>query len=125
MTLFAAMHVSAVGTAQPWQLPRRTAGHGSKADAGAQPPRCLPERGRRIADLDQEIERLQRSEEAIVVATGAPRERGCPPWVVLGVKAAGPRRPRRLMPWVPICEDTRCLAGQTNSRSPRRLAGAP
>jgi len=33
-------------------------------------------------------------------------------------------RPRRLMPWVPICEDTRCLAGQTNSRSPRRLAGA-
>ena len=29
----------------------------------------------------------QRTEEAIVVATGAPRERGCPPWVVLGVKA--------------------------------------
>jgi hypothetical protein len=32
-------------------------------------------------------DRLQRTEEAIVVATGAPRERGCPPWVVLGVKA--------------------------------------
>jgi hypothetical protein len=28
-----------------------------------------------------------RTEEAIVVATGAPREAGCPPWVVLGVKA--------------------------------------
>ena len=39
----------------------------------------------------QEIERLQRTEEAIVVATGAPRERGCPPWVVLGVKAVEAR----------------------------------
>jgi len=29
----------------------------------------------------------QRIEEAIVVATGAPREPGCPPWVILGVKA--------------------------------------
>jgi hypothetical protein len=44
--------------------------------------RSLSARARaRIAELDQEIERLQRSEEAIVVATGAPRERGCPPWV--------------------------------------------
>jgi hypothetical protein len=33
------------------------------------------------------MERLQRAEDAIVVATGAPRERGCPAWVVLGVKA--------------------------------------
>ena len=50
--------------------------------------RSLTARARaRIAELEQEIERLQRSEEAIVVATGAPRERGCPPWVVLGVKA--------------------------------------
>jgi len=24
---------------------------------------------------------------AVAVATGAPREAGCPPWVVLGVKA--------------------------------------
>ena len=33
------------------------------------------------------------------MATGAPRERGCPPWVVLGVKARrGARRPRRVMP---------------------------
>jgi hypothetical protein len=41
----------------------------------------------RIAALEQEIDRLQRTEEAIVVATGAARQRGCPPWVVLGVKA--------------------------------------
>jgi hypothetical protein len=43
----------------------------------------------RIAELDQEIERLQRTEEAIVVATGAQRERGCPAWVVLGHFAGG------------------------------------
>jgi hypothetical protein len=50
--------------------------------------RSLSARARsHIAELDQEIERLQRSEEATVVATGAPRERGCPAWVVLGVKA--------------------------------------
>ena len=34
---FAALPMSPIGTSQPWQLPRRTAGHGSKADAGAQP----------------------------------------------------------------------------------------
>jgi len=45
------------------------------------------ERGQRIAQLEQEIDRLQRTEEAIVVATGAPRQPGCPPWVMLGVKA--------------------------------------
>ena len=44
-----------------------------------------------IAELEREIDRLQRTEEAIVVATGAPRERGCPPWVVLGVKAVETR----------------------------------
>jgi hypothetical protein len=44
-----------------------------KADAGAQ--------------LEQNIDGLQRTEEAIVVATGAPRERRCPAWAVLGVKA--------------------------------------
>jgi hypothetical protein len=54
--------------------------------------RSLAARARaRIAELEQEIERLQRTEEAIVVATGAPRERGCPPWVVLGVKAVEAR----------------------------------
>jgi hypothetical protein len=51
--------------------------------------RSLAARARaRIAELDQEIERLRRTEEAIVVATAAPRQRGCPAWVVLGVKAA-------------------------------------
>ena len=34
---------------------------------------------------------LQRTEEAIVVTTGAPREPGCPTWVVLGVKAVEAR----------------------------------
>ena len=53
----------------------------------ANTPCALPEREQRITELEQEIDRLQRTEEAIVVATGAPRERGCPPWVVLGVKA--------------------------------------
>jgi hypothetical protein len=72
------------GTSQPWQLPRRTAGYGSKADAGAQPLAGCQSASRRIAELDQEIDRLQRTEEAIIVATAAPRERGCPPWVVLG-----------------------------------------
>jgi hypothetical protein len=53
----------------------------------ANTPCALPEREQRIAKLEEEIDRLQRTEEAIVVDTGAPRERGCPPWVVLGVKA--------------------------------------
>jgi hypothetical protein len=51
--------------------------------------RWLPAREQRIAELEQEIERLQRTEEAIVVATGAPRERGCSAWVVLGHFAGG------------------------------------
>jgi hypothetical protein len=54
--------------------------------------RSLAARARaRIAELEQEIERLQRTEEAVVVATGAPRERGCAAWVVLGVKAVEAR----------------------------------
>jgi hypothetical protein len=53
----------------------------------ANTPCALPEREQRIAELEQEVDRLQRAEEAIVVATGGARERGCPPWVVLGVKA--------------------------------------
>ena len=57
----------------------------------ANTPCPLAERERRIAKLEEEIDRLQRTEEAIVVATGAPRERGCPPWVVLGVKAVEAR----------------------------------
>ena len=53
----------------------------------ANTPCPLAEREQRIAKLEEEIDRLQRTEEAIVVATGAPREAGCPAWVVLGVKA--------------------------------------
>jgi hypothetical protein len=52
--------------------------------------RSLAARARaRIAELEQEIDRLQRTEEAIDVATGAPREPGCPAWVVLGHFAGG------------------------------------
>ena len=40
---------------------------------------CSPaEREQRIVKLEEEIDRLQRTEEAIVVATGAPRQPGCP-----------------------------------------------
>jgi hypothetical protein len=53
----------------------------------ANTPCPLAQREQRIAKLEEEIDRPQRCEEAIVVATGAQRERGCPPWVVLGVKA--------------------------------------
>jgi hypothetical protein len=44
----------------------------------ANTPCPLPDREKRIAELEEEVERLQRAEEAIVVATGAPREAGCP-----------------------------------------------
>jgi hypothetical protein len=54
------------------------------------PASPLAEREQQIAELDRE-NRLQRTEEAIVVATGAPRDRGCPAWVVLGVKAVEAR----------------------------------
>src|SRR3954471_20831268 len=49
------------GTSQPWQLPRRTAGHGSKRTLALS--RSLSARARsRIAELEQEIESLQRAE---------------------------------------------------------------
>ena len=89
--------MSAIGTSQHGDC-HKTAGHGSKADAGAQPLAGCQSAGRRIAELEQEIERLQRTEEAIVVATGAPRERGCPPWVVLGFKAIEARPPLTFRP---------------------------
>ena len=50
-------------------------------------PCPLAQRERKIAELEGEIDRLMRIEESLVVATGAPRQPGCPPWVVLGVKA--------------------------------------
>jgi hypothetical protein len=50
--------------------------------------RCPPaECEQQIAKFEEEIDRLRRTEEAVVVATSAPCEAGCPPWVVLGVKA--------------------------------------
>jgi hypothetical protein len=70
--------MSVVGTSQPWQLPRRTAGHGSKADAGAQP----------LTERDSGSPNSNRGSNS-VVATGAPRQRGCPAWVVLGHFAGG------------------------------------
>jgi len=57
----------------------------------ANTPCPLAERKQRIAKLEEEIDRMQRTEEAIVVATGAPRDAGCPPWVVLGVKTVEAR----------------------------------
>jgi hypothetical protein len=59
----------------------------AEIDRIANTPHPPAEREQQIAKLEEEIDRLQRTEEAIVVATGAPREAGCPPWVVLGVKA--------------------------------------
>ena len=59
----------------------------TEIDRIANTPCPLAQREQRIAKLEEEIDRLQRTEEAIVVATGASREAGCPPWVVLGVKA--------------------------------------
>ena len=53
----------------------------------ANTPCPLAEREQQIAELEDQIDRLQRTEEAIVVSTVAPREAGCLPWVVLGVKA--------------------------------------
>ena len=58
----------------------------AEIDRIANTPCPVAQREQRIAKLEEEIDRLQRTQEAIVVSTGAPRERGCPPWVVLGVK---------------------------------------
>jgi hypothetical protein len=58
----------------------------------------LAQREQQIAKLEEEIDRLQRTEEAIVVSTGAPHEPGCAPWVVLGVKVIeSPGVHRRVM----------------------------
>ena len=63
----------------------------TEIDRIANTPCPLAERKQRIAKLEEEIDRMQRTEEAIVVATGAPRDAGCPPWVVLGVKTVEAR----------------------------------
>jgi hypothetical protein len=66
----------------------------TEIDRIANTPYPPAEREQWIAKLEDEIDRLQRTEEAIVVATGAPREAGGPPWVVLGVKAIEERGAR-------------------------------
>jgi hypothetical protein len=66
----------------------------TEIDRIANTPCPLAEREQQIAELEREIDRLQRTEEAIVVATGAPREAGCLPCVVLGVKAVEARAVR-------------------------------
>jgi hypothetical protein len=58
----------------------------AEIDRIANTPCPVAQREQRIAKLEEEIDRLQRIEEAIVVPTGAPREAGCLPWVVLGVR---------------------------------------
>jgi hypothetical protein len=62
----------------------------------ANDPLPVAQRAPRVAALGARAGRAKRTEEAIVVATGAPRERGCPPWVVLGVKAVEARGIRKL-----------------------------
>src|SRR5262245_39601210 len=70
----------------------------TEIDRIANTPCPLAQREQQIAELEGEIDRLQRTEEAIVVTTRAPRETGCPPWVVLGVKAIeAPGVRRRVM----------------------------
>jgi hypothetical protein len=66
----------------------------AEIDRIANTPCPLAEREQQIAELEGEIDRLQRTEGAIIVATGAPREPGCPPWVVLGVKVIEERGAR-------------------------------
>jgi hypothetical protein len=65
----------------------------------ANSPCALPEREQQIADLQIEIDRLHRTEEAIVVATGCATRAGLPAMGRAGCQGhGGARRPRRLMP---------------------------
>jgi hypothetical protein len=70
----------------------------AEIDRIANTPCPLAEREQRITELEEAIDRLQRTEEAIVVSTDAARERGCPPWIVLGAKVIeAPAAHRRVM----------------------------
>jgi hypothetical protein len=70
----------------------------AEIDRIANTPCPLAEREQQIIKLEEEIDRHQRTEEAIVVSMDAARERGCPPWVVLGVKVTeAPGVQRRMM----------------------------
>jgi hypothetical protein len=61
----------------------------------ANSPYLLAQREQQIARLEEEIDRLQRTEEAIVVSTNAAREPCCLPWVVLGAKVVPSASGRR------------------------------
>ena len=58
----------------------------AEIDRIANTPYPLAQRQQRIAKFEEEIDHLPRCAEAIIVAIGAPRQPGSPPWVVLGVK---------------------------------------
>jgi hypothetical protein len=66
----------------------------AEIDRIANTPCPLAQREREIAELGGEIDRLMRIEESLVVATGAPRQPGCLPAVVLGVRGTGRSPPR-------------------------------
>ena len=72
---------------------RSHAGKGRTAICGraGASARIGPRRSSSASRNEREIDRIQRTEEAIVVATGAPREPECPAWVVLGVKVVEAR----------------------------------
>ena len=59
----------------------------AEIDRIANTPCPLADREQQIAELEGEIDRLMRIEKSLVVATGAPRQPGCLPAVVLGLKA--------------------------------------
>jgi hypothetical protein len=69
----------------------------AEIDRIANTPCPLAQRERKIVELEDEINRLMRIEESLVVATGAPRQPGCLPAVVLGVKVEAPGVCRRVM----------------------------
>ena len=69
-------------------------------DRIANTPFPLAQRERKIAELEGEIDRLMRIEESLVVATGAPRQPGCLPAVVLGCSSTDSKATRRDCPLV-------------------------
>lgn len=66
----------------------------------ANTPCPLAQREQQIAELKGEIDRLMRIEESLVVATGAPRQPGCLPAVVLGCSSTDSKATRRDCPLV-------------------------
>ena len=72
----------------------------AEIDRIANTPYPLAEREQQIAELEGEIDRLMRIEESLVVATGAPRQPGCLPAVVLGCSSTDSKATRRDCPLV-------------------------